>query len=396
MTDVLEAVRVGDVVDVLLVTTLVYTLVVWLRRTQSAFVALGFFLLGGLYAAAQALDLRLTTWLFHSFFAISVVMIVVIFQEELRQLFERVALLTMRRRKDDVVAHAVPSDILVETLADLARGRIGALIVLPGRQPIDRHVRGGIPLEGVVSVPLLKSLFDPHSPGHDGAIVIKGNRIAKFSVHLPLSVDFAQLSGRGTRHSAALGLAELTDACCLVVSEERGEVSVARDGRLVTLRDPSELTAVVAEAQRVFEPAARRQAFWVPLLRDHWIEKVASLVVVSGLWLALVPGSRPITRTFRVPVKVANLPPELRLEGVDPAEIDMTLTGIRREFYFMSPRLLEITVDAALARDGRRTFQIVDSELRYPKELALEDVEPDAVKLNVRPAQPPEETAGAG
>jgi diadenylate cyclase len=396
MSDVLESVRIGDVVDVLVVTTLVYTLVVWLRRTQSAFVALGFFLLGGLYTAAQALDLQLTTWLFHSFFAISVVMIVVIFQEELRQLFERVALWTVRRRKQGGVTHAVPSDVVVETLADLARARVGALIVLPGRQPIERHVRGGIPLEGLVSVPVLKSLFDPHSPGHDGAVVIVGDRIVRFAVHLPLSVDFAQLAGRGTRHSAALGLAELTDACCLVVSEERGEVSVARDGRLVTLRDPSELTAVVAEAQRVLEPAPRRQAFWGPLLRQHWAEKVASLLVVSGLWLALVPGSRPITRTFRVPVKVANLPPELALETVDPAEIEMTLTGIRREFYFMSPRLLEVTVDAALARDGRRTFQLVDSELRYPKELALADVEPDAVKLKLRPTAPPEAAAGGG
>ncbi|MCW5890899.1 MAG: diadenylate cyclase [bacterium] len=393
MSDVLESVRIGDVVDVLLVTALVYTLVVWLRRTQSAFVALGFFLVGGLYVAAQALDLRLTTWLFHSFFAISVVMIVVIFQEELRQLFERVALWSLRRSKQDGVAHAVPSDILVETLADLAHTRVGALVVLPGRQPLERHVRGGIPLEGAVSVPLLKSVFDPHSPGHDGAVIVRGHRIERFAVHLPLSIDFAQLAGRGTRHSAALGLAELTDACCLVVSEERGEVSVARDGRLLTLRDPSELTAIVADAQRVFEPSARRQAFWGPLLREHWIEKVASLVVVSGLWLALVPGSRPVTRTFSVPVKVANLPPELQLESVQPAEITMTLTGLRREFYFVSPRLLEVTVDAALARDGRRTFQVVDSELRYPKELALENVEPDAVKLDLRPT-PASEAAG--
>lgn len=395
MADVLEAVRVGDVVDVLLVTMLVYTVVVWLRRTQSAFVALGFFLLGALYAAAQALDLRLTTWLFHSFFAISVVMIVVIFQEELRQLFERLALWSLRRRKEDGVAHAVPSDILVETLADLARARVGALVVLPGRQPLDRHVRGGIPLGGVLSVPLLKSLFDPHSPGHDGAVIVRGNRIERFAVHLPLSVDFAQIAGRGTRHSAALGLAELTDACCLIVSEERGEISVAREGRLVTLRDASALTGIVAEAQRVFEPAARRQAFWGPLLREHWVEKIASLLVVSGLWFALVPGSRPATRTFRVPVRVANLPPELELHGVEPAEIDMTLTGLRREFYFVSPRLLEVTIDAGLARDGRRTFQLVDSELRYPKELALQDVEPDAVRLDVRPV-PAGPAAGAG
>jgi diadenylate cyclase len=141
--------------------------------------------LAGVYVLAEALDLRLTTAIFRGFFAISVVIIVVLFQEELRQLFERLGVWSMRRGRRAGPPRSLPADILVETLTDLARQHIGALIVLPGRQPVVRHVRGGLVLDGLLSAPLLKSIFDPHSPGHDGAVIIEGDRVARFAAHLP-------------------------------------------------------------------------------------------------------------------------------------------------------------------------------------------------------------------
>src|SRR5215475_15340914 len=142
MRRLLELVELGDVVDILLVTVLVYTAVVWIRRTQAAFVAIGLFLLAVLYVLAEAFDLQLTTAIFRGFFAISVVIIVVLFQEELRQLFERLGVWSVRRGRRAGPPRSLPADILVETLSDLARQHIGALIVVPGRQPVVRHVRG--------------------------------------------------------------------------------------------------------------------------------------------------------------------------------------------------------------------------------------------------------------
>ena len=379
--------RVGDLVDILLVTTLVYATLVWLRRTQAWFVAVGLLLLAALYAIALAVDLRLTTWLLNSFFAILVVVIVVIFQDELRQLFERLAVWSLRRRPPQPAVGSVPSDILVQTLGDLARQRIGALVVLPGVQPIERYVRGGLLLDGVLSVPLLKSLFDPHSPGHDGAVLVEGDRVRRFAVHLPLSSDFAQLHGVGTRHAAALGLAELTDALCLVVSEERGEIAFARDGRLQRPVDTATLAAALADFRRAAQPAdSRRWSFWQALVFAHGAEKVASLLVVTGLWWALVPGARVVERTFDVPVHVVNLPATLALEGVDPQQVRVTLAGEQREFYLFNPRLLDVSVDASLASAGRRTFALGDESMRLPKELQLRDIEPTSVRIAVRPA----------
>jgi diadenylate cyclase len=389
MRNLVDLVELADLVDILLVATLVYTAVVWVRRTQAGFVAIGLFVLAGLYVLAEALDLQLTTAIFRSFFAISVVLIVVLFQEELRQLFERLGVWSVRRRRRQQAVQSLPADILVEALTNLARQRVGALVVLPGLQPVARHVRGGVPLDGLVSVPLIESLFDPHSPGHDGAVILEGDRVTRFAAHLPLSTNFQALKGVGTRHSAALGLAELTDALCLVVSEERGSISVAQNGRLRRLEHPGELPADIDRFLRETRPReTERRSFWRQLLREHWVEKVASLVFVTALWMAAVPGSRPLERTFAVPVEITNLPPELVLDEVKPPTIEVTLSGLRREFYLFAPRFLRATVDGSMASQGRRTFQVLGRDLRYPKSLTLEGIEPDEVKISVKQSAP--------
>jgi DNA integrity scanning protein DisA with diadenylate cyclase activity len=136
---------------------------------------------------------------------VAVLVAVVVFQQDLRRLFERIAALGFRRRLLPAGPDAI--DTLVRAIAHLAEHRRGALIVLPGREAVAGHVQGGLPLRADITEPLLLSLFDPHSPGHDGAVIVSGDRLMQFAVHLPLSTDHAQLGQRGTRHAAALGLA---------------------------------------------------------------------------------------------------------------------------------------------------------------------------------------------
>jgi diadenylate cyclase len=178
-----------DVLEVALVSALLYATLSWLQRTRAAFVVLGILILGGIYLVARELGLQLTAWIFQGFFAIFLIIIVVIFQEELKQLFERLAVLSLRRLREN---HLGPRtiDVLVSCLADFARERVGALVILPGNDPVERHVHGGIEIDARLSEPLLRSIFDIHSPGHDGAVILKGDRIARFAVQLPLSKNF--------------------------------------------------------------------------------------------------------------------------------------------------------------------------------------------------------------
>ena len=131
---------------------------------------------------ARYLDLQMTAWVFQGFFAIFLIMIVVIFQEELRQFFERIAVWSLARKRVPALGSNT-SDILVRTLADLAKEHVGALIVIRGNDPLERHITGGIPLDGKLSGPLVKSIFDPHSPGHDGAVLVEQDCITRFAAH---------------------------------------------------------------------------------------------------------------------------------------------------------------------------------------------------------------------
>lgn len=382
LLDSLLEIRFADAVDILLVTSLVYAGIIWIRRTQAGLVAGGIVILGGLYIAAQSIGLQLTAWLLQGFFAIFLIIIVVIFQEELRQLFERLALFSLRRNRRQKAPAGI-NDILVEAMSDLARDRIGALVVLQGEQPLRRHVRGGIELGAKLSVPLLKSLFDPHSPGHDGAMIIENGRIALFAAHLPLSTDFQQLAGVGTRHSAALGLAELTDALCLVVSEERGRISVAKDGTLTTLRDANELARVLAAELAARQPERSFRRTLRQLLFENWFARLASLAVVLGLWLLFVPGSRPAEQVMKMPVEIINLPAGAVVESIEPREVQATLAGPQRAFALLTSRDLAVVVDASRARPGQRTFSIAEENLRHPPSMSVQNLQPRRVKVTL-------------
>ncbi len=375
----------ADVVDIVLVTALVSAMLGLIRRTQAGFVAIGILIVGGLYIVARALDLQLTAWIFQGFFAVFLIMIVVVFQEELRQLFERIAMWSLGRRESTSAAAGSP-DIVMTCLADFARDRIGALIVLPGTQPIHRHVQGGIELDGRLSKPLLASIFDKNSPGHDGAVIIVDDRITHFAVHLPLSREPEGRVHRGTRHSAAVGLTELTDALCLAVSEERGEISVARDGRLRVVRSAQDARIAIDRFYEEKRPPVERRMPWTQLVRENAFEKAIALGLVIALWYLFVPGSRRVELAYDVPIAIRNLPPNFALESIEPPTVEARFSGLRRAFYLFEPARLQILIDASLVRLGRRTFHLSSEDLEYPKDLTLQALEPETVRISVRKA----------
>ncbi|MFQ5841368.1 MAG: diadenylate cyclase [Thermodesulfobacteriota bacterium] len=383
MFDPFLKIAIADIIDTVFVAILLYSAIVWAKRTRAALVVRGIFILGAIYIIARQLDLQLTAWILQGFFAIFLIIIVVIFQEELREIFERIAVWSLTPKAVPAL-HSEAVDVLVRTLADFARDRTGALIVVCGKNPIERHIMGGIELGGKLSEPLLRSIFDPHSPGHDGAVIVEGGHISRFAAHLPLSKNLQQLSQVGTRHSAALGLAELTDALCIVVSEERGKISDARDSRLREVSNLQELGALLDEFLQEKFPSQDRGKIPLQLLRENWVAKAVSLSLAIGFWYVFVPGSKMIEVTHKIPVKVENLSPHLQLEGIRPPEINATFIGPRRAFYLFDPKKLKITVDVSLADLGRRTFHVSEKNVLYPKDLTLQDLSPSTLKISVR------------
>lgn len=369
-----------DLVDIATVGALLFLAIRFVRRTRGRRALTGLTLLGGVYLLARALDLELTASLFQGFFAVLVLVLVVVFQEDLRRLFEQLGSLrgggARARRGVDV------ADVIVRAAARLAANRVGALIVLPQREPIESYVEGGIPLDGRLSEPLLLSIFDPSSPGHDGAVILRGANVERFAVHLPLSVNRAALGPGGTRHAAALGLSERCDATCVVVSEERGTVSVARDGAIRVLARPQDLAHELQAARGAREEEAR-QPWW----RDRaGVDAVLAAAGALALWVVFVPGSALDEVTVPASVTITNLPDDLEIESVEPKQVQVTLRGLRRDLVLSGPDQVVVRVDAYLARMGRRTFALEQDYVRRPEGLDVVAVDPERVKVSLRPA----------
>ena len=383
MLDLLP-VQAMDLVDTTLVWLLIWAGIVWLRSNPARLALAGLAMLGVVYLVARQLGLVMMTWILQGFFAVSVLVAVVVFQQELRRLFEQIASFSpLRGRRDATGMDSI--DTLVLSLAKLAEQYRGALIVIPGQEPLDRHLDGGVLLDARLSEPLLLSLFDPNSPGHDGAVVLNGDRAERFAVHLPLSTDHAQLGHRGTRHAAALGLSERTDALCIVVSEERGTVSVAHQGHVETMVAAQHAGERVRRFISELSPEAGAPGRKAALrMVGHWREALLALPLAAGLWFLVVPGASEVVAERDVPVKVTGLPSGLEVEGLDPATVRVRLGGRRLDLFLLDPSKLYVRVDAILVDLGRRTFRLSEENVMRPEGLSVLGVEPDSVKLDLR------------
>ena len=182
----LHTIRIQDILDIVIISIMISALLIWFKDRASRFVFWGITLLGIVYGLARFFQLYLTTVVLQAFFAIVLFVLVVIFQEDLRRFFERLALLgRFRKRFFAATAFNEGVEILAQTAANLANKKVGALIVIQGHDPLDRHLTGGHRLNGILSQPLLESIFDPHSIGHDGAVLVDGNRLMRFGSTFP-------------------------------------------------------------------------------------------------------------------------------------------------------------------------------------------------------------------
>jgi diadenylate cyclase len=220
-----------DAVDILIVAFLVYEVLQFLRGTHAVQIAFGGLMLVALYWASVLFNLQTVNWLLRTFLPVVVFGIIVVFQAEIRKGLAHLGRVPFfggaaRRRQEETV------DEIVLAATGLAGERTGAIVVLEREMGLRSYIETGISLEAVVTYDLLVSIFNPATPLHDGAVVIQGDRIAAAACFLPLTVNPQLSRTLGSRHRAAIGLSEDTDAVAVVVSEETGLISVVEGGRI--------------------------------------------------------------------------------------------------------------------------------------------------------------------
>ncbi|MBA4337087.1 TIGR00159 family protein [bacterium] len=233
------------IIDILLVSIVFYYLFVLLRGSRAVHIIIGLTILAFIFVLSNILQLVATGWLLDRFLTLILVAIPVIFQQELRRGLEKLGQ-TRIFTSTEVRSSNILISNLVEASVIMAENKIGALIVLHDEVSLFEYAETGVPINGKITKELLLNIFFPKSPLHDGAIIIKGEKIVAAACVLPHSYKTTD-HALGTRHKAALGLAENTDAHVIVVSEEKGTISYAHDGRLEKNITPERLQKFLEE-----------------------------------------------------------------------------------------------------------------------------------------------------
>jgi diadenylate cyclase len=230
-----------DVVEIVVVSYLVYRLLVAYAGTRAFQVLIGFVVLVSVYAISQALQLRLVPYLLSQVFTYGAFALIVIFQQELRTALARLGRtrwfrLFATQEREEVF------DAIVDAADRLAKAKIGGIIAVQREVDLTAHVDNGTPLDAEISPELLATIFSPYSPLHDGAVIVRQDRVASAAAVI-LRLSQSPLIDRtmGTRHRAAIGLSEETDALVVVISEETGQISLAHRGLLIRDLRPEEL-----------------------------------------------------------------------------------------------------------------------------------------------------------
>ncbi|MCG6957293.1 MAG: diadenylate cyclase CdaA [Gemmatimonadetes bacterium] len=234
-----------DLVEILVVAFLLYRLLLVLHRTRAMQILLGVVLLGLFYGLSRLLDLILIRTILEKFFQYGAIAALVVFQPELRAGLARLGRSRMMRVFQRLEGSRVADEIL-EAVQRLSRARIGAIIAVEQDVGLDEYAETGSAVDARVSADMITTIFTPYSPLHDGAILISGDVIRTAGAILPLTQSSVSDRSLGTRHRAALGLSEETDAVVIVVSEETAQVSLALGGRLERDVDPDRLRKVLA------------------------------------------------------------------------------------------------------------------------------------------------------
>jgi len=379
----LKEIRFLDLVDIAFSSAIIWFLfsIFRARRTwRIGAVLVGY---GLVLLLAHELEFNLTVKFLQGLSAVVILIVVVIYQNEIRRVLDELFNLVFRRHTKLLPGKGSVAELLVRIIYELSERRWGALIIFPGQIALDSLITAGTRLDGVISRPLLLSLFDPESPGHDGAMVLRVDRIERFGSRLPLTEHDEQVQERGTRHAAAIGLSEKSDALILVVSEESGSISVAKDGILEIMSDSQALLQEISAYSADLDLRESGQQRYRSYLRMA-LRLVFSVIITAIIWLVLVPGSAVVTMVFEIPVEVQNIPTGFEFVSVTPPKASVSLTGERRELFKLRPGDLLIPLDGTLTSLGRQTYSLTSSQMILPGNLEIDKISPTSVKVQVK------------
>lgn len=367
-----------DIVDIGLVSYILFRFYVLFRGTNAFRVLIGMTILWFFQQIAVSMGLIVTSWVVQSVVALGAFIIIVVFRNEIRSVLQASHL---RAILWEVSPKTVVStiEIIAQSVYEMSMRKCGALIVIPGKDDVEEVVQSGIAWRGDISKEMILSIFWPDNPVHDGAAIIQGDQIFQVSAILPLSRRDDLPTYYGTRHRAALGLAEVTDALILVVSEERGHVVVAKDGRLKVIRQRRRLEEILQEHKGVVSKKGRE------LIKEKLMIAAAALfsvIFITGVWFSVSKGGDTLV-TFQSPVVYMNRDPAIEIVKTSVNTVSLELEGSGALIKSIKPAQVQVKLDMSKAKVGPNSFTITRESISLPPGIVLKAVEPSVVEVDL-------------
>ncbi len=372
------AVRWQDIIDILLISYILFRLYVLFKGTNVFRVLIGIVLLGLFQKVASYLGLIITGSALQAFTAMAAIIIIVIFRNEIR------FVLQTRNFKglfwgESREALETPVDIIVDTVFDLARKGTGALLVIPGREDISDRVHSGLVWEGIITKEMLLSIFWKDNPVHDGAAVIMENRITQVGTILPLSRRKDLPSYYGTRHRAGAGLAESTDALVIIVSEERNNVVCARGTMMHRTGTRNDLAEIINDHLGIQDE--KKQVFSRENLK-LFAAALISLLFVTGIWLSYTKGVDTLI-TVEGQVKYENRNQDLEVVSTSVKTVSLDLSGSGALLSKLTPGSAKVSIDLSKGEIGKNIIPISSQNTSLPPGVVLRNANPSFVEVTL-------------
>lgn len=368
-----------NVVDLIVLTVAVYWLLRLGRQTRVLRMVAG---IGGLLLLsllARHLDLPFTAWLMQLGAIVSVLLLVLLYYAEIRHALTHLDPFT-RLARTEILGKTSDFRALSEAAFALAAAHRGALIVLAGKNPLDHLLTGGIPLGGRISQEIIEAIFRKVSPVHDGATIIDGSQISRVGAFLPLTRRTDLPGYYGTRHRSALGLAEQSDALVIVVSEERGEVSVVQGRSIHPIRQVAELLEVL-QAFSPGAPSVKKHSISERLFSD-WKLKIVALCLSVLIWTLVFPASENI-RTFTVPIEFQRVPEGLEVVQPSSSVLVVQLRAAKWFYGSINVNHLVAGIDLGNATEGTHAVVIQAQMFDLPPGIVLERATPPVLTVRL-------------
>ena len=255
----IPSINIPDVVEILIISFLVYNIMVWIKNTRAWSLLRGVIVILAFIVLAYLFNMTTILWIVKNVFSIAVIAIIVVLQPELRKALEELGrknLFSSFIKLDSHGAYGLFSDRTIKEITkacvEMGRVRTGALIVVRQKDDLSEYKQTGIDVDGIVTSQLLINIFEKNTPLHDGAVIIEGDRVASATCYLPLSDNMRLSKELGTRHRAAVGMSDVNDSMTVIVSEETGLISVAYNGVLARGLNAEELESQLTWICRIF------------------------------------------------------------------------------------------------------------------------------------------------